>query len=118
MEQLPRESNFLCGATRDHCLVGGTPQGKATVSSPSGGFNNSDLASYFSRTASIPLRAPTPGRVMPSSTSSGKTPRKLSTGAIAGIAVAGAVVLFALPLSERGLSIFAVVFDGPATGSC
>ncbi|CAG8958496.1 hypothetical protein HYFRA_00009810, partial [Hymenoscyphus fraxineus] len=77
-------------------LVGGTPQGKATVSAPSGGFNNSDLASYFSRTASIPLRAPTPGRVIPSFTSSGDTPRKLSTGAIVGIAVAGAVVLLAL----------------------
>lgn len=80
-------------------VVGGSSLGGATATAPAAGFDNSDLSVYFTQRATVASRTPT--RAIPTSTgSSTNSPssKRLSTGAIAGIAVAGAVVLLALLL--------------------
>lgn len=75
-------------------LVGGNPRGGATKTAPAAGFNHPDLAVLMTRKASIaqrtPTRTPTPSAAPPRS--------PLSTGAIAGISVAGFIVLLSLLL--------------------
>ena len=77
--------------------------GGATATAPASGFDNSDLAVYFTQRAAVasrtPTRAiPTPSATKTTSPTSSPSSKKLSTGAIAGIAVGGAVVLIALLL--------------------
>jgi hypothetical protein len=77
--------------------IGGSAGGGATMTAPAAGFSNPDLRVLMTRKASIPARTPT--RSIPSTTG---TPERgdnpLYTGAIAGIAVGGAVALIALIL--------------------
>jgi hypothetical protein len=95
-----RECNISHGFKSDltyHRSLGG-----ATATAPASGFNNSDLAVYFTQRASVASRTPT--RPIPSPTNTIKvtqTPSpspKLPTGAIAGISVGGALILIALVL--------------------
>jgi hypothetical protein len=72
------------------------PQGGATSTSPSTGWTNRDLPVLFSRKATVTTRNPT--RSFPSTSTTASPTPILSTGAIAGIAVGGAVVLIALVL--------------------
>ena len=74
-------------------LTIGRPNGGATATAPAAGFNNSDLSVYFSQHASIAARTPT--RAIPNPTNSNAS-KTLPTGAIAGIAVGGAIVLVAI----------------------
>lgn len=70
-----------------------SPSGGATATAPAAGFNNSDLSVYFTKHASVASRTPTRSLPTPTNTQSSKS---LPTGAIAGIAVGGAIVLVAL----------------------
>jgi hypothetical protein len=73
--------------------------GGATATKPAGGFDNGDLAVYFTQQATAASRSPT--RPIPSPTESQaptSSTNKLSNGAIAGIAIAGVAVLVALLL--------------------
>jgi hypothetical protein len=70
-----------------------SPSGGATATAPAGGFNNSDLAVYFKEHAAVASRSPTRSIPGPTNTHSSK---ELPTGAIAGIAVGGAIVLLAV----------------------
>lgn len=74
-------------------LVGGSSSGGATATAPAAGFNNSDLSVYFSQHAAVASRSPT--RSIPTPTNSHSS-KALPTGAIAGIAVGGAITLVAL----------------------
>ncbi|KAH8673695.1 hypothetical protein BX600DRAFT_213271 [Xylariales sp. PMI_506] len=74
-------------------VIGGNAQGSATQTSPTEGFDSPDLKILMSRKYTAPVRQPTrdvsaSGKPSPA--------RPLSTGAIVGIAVGGAVVLIAL----------------------
>jgi hypothetical protein len=72
-------------------VVGGGPAGAATLTTPAAGFGHNDLRVLMTRRATIPARTPT-RQVSPSA-----TPQSgLSIGAIAGIAVAGGVLLLGL----------------------
>jgi hypothetical protein len=73
--------------------VGGSAGGGATKLAPDAGFSNPDLRVLMTRKASLPERTPT--RLIPTSTGTPENTNPLSTGAIAGIAVAGAVVAVA-----------------------
>lgn len=76
-------------------IVGGQATGGATNRSPPGGFDNPDLDVLMTKKASVPTRTPT--RAVPGATgSSHSSGSQLSTGAIAGVAVGGAVVLISL----------------------
>ncbi|KAK5664257.1 hypothetical protein OQA88_475 [Cercophora sp. LCS_1] len=75
-------------------LIGGSPQGSATKTAPSRGFDHPDLKVLMARKAFISVRTPT--RTPTSTAVPSKAP--LSTGAIAGISVAGFVVLVSLLL--------------------
>lgn len=68
--------------------VGGGPTGGATVTAPTAGFDFPDLKVQMTRKAVLATRTPT------RDVNVGRAP-PLSTGAIAGIAVGGAVVLIA-----------------------
>lgn len=75
--------------------------GGATATAPASGFDNGDLAVYFKQRAALASRTPTRAIPTPSNTTSPTSSppsKKLSTGAIVGIAVGGAVVLIALLL--------------------
>ncbi|KAM0436811.1 hypothetical protein ACHAPT_002523 [Fusarium lateritium] len=72
-------------------VVGGNKDGGATKTKPAGGFDHEDLTALMTRKASVATRAPS--REIPGAGGGGGT--KLSTGAIAGIAVGGAVALIA-----------------------
>jgi hypothetical protein len=74
-------------------IVGGSSSGGATATAPAAGFNNSDLSVYFGQHAVAASRTPTRAIPTPTNTHSSKG---LPTGAIAGIAVGGAIVLVAL----------------------
>ncbi|KAK0719058.1 hypothetical protein B0T21DRAFT_351819 [Apiosordaria backusii] len=81
--------------------VGGRNTGGARVLTPSGGFNAPDLSVLMTRKAIISTRTPTRDVSLatsqaPSSTGGPEPAPPLSPGAIAGIAVGGAVVLIAL----------------------
>jgi hypothetical protein len=71
--------------------------GGATATAPAGGFQSSDLSVYFAEHVTA-ARSPTRSIPTSTSTSTGTSSSKLSTGAIAGIAVGGAVVLIAILL--------------------
>lgn len=73
-------------------VVGGGPAGGATNIRPNNGFQAPDLNILMTRKASVAVRTPT--RAIPSATGTGTSKRgqALSTGAIAGIAVGGAIV--------------------------
>ena len=75
-------------------VIGGSAAGGATKTAPDKGFNNPDLRVLMTRKANIPRRTPT--RSIPTATATPETDKPLSTGAIAGIAVAGAIVLLAI----------------------
>ncbi|PVH81744.1 hypothetical protein DL98DRAFT_416069 [Cadophora sp. DSE1049] len=79
-------------------VVGGSSTGGATATAPAAGFDNGDLGVYFAQKASVAVRSPT--RAIPGGTSAPPetSSTKLSTGAIVGIAVGGAVILIALLL--------------------
>src|SRR3569833_1956633 len=70
--------------------VGGSGSGGATKLAPAGGFDNPDLQVLMTRKASVASRTPT--RDIPGPTGGPGASGPLSTGAIAGIAVGGAVV--------------------------
>jgi hypothetical protein len=70
--------------------------GGATATAPAGGFENNDLAVYFTQHASIASRSPTRAIPNPTKAAEVSSSRKVSTGAVAGIAVGGAVVLIAV----------------------
>ncbi|KAF4467354.1 hypothetical protein FALBO_5772 [Fusarium albosuccineum] len=76
-------------------VVGGNKDGGATKTAPADGFMHDDLTALMTRKASVATRSPT--RDIPSETGAGSSGSgdKLSTGAIAGIAVGGAVALIA-----------------------
>ncbi|KAF4970117.1 hypothetical protein FSARC_2786 [Fusarium sarcochroum] len=77
-------------------VVGGKSNGGATKTAPSGGFDHRDLNALMTRTASAGTRTATRVVSGPSETGdSDPGSSKLSTGAIAGIAVGGAVALIA-----------------------
>ncbi|KAK4662256.1 uncharacterized protein QC763_701240 [Podospora pseudopauciseta] len=80
--------------------VGGRNTGGARVLTPSGGFNAPDLSVLMTRKAVISTRTPTrdvsPATSSPAPTGEGEPAPPLSPGAIAGIAIGGAVVLIAL----------------------
>lgn len=84
-------------------VVGGQATGGATRTAPAGGFDNSDLDVLMTKRASAAARTPT--RPIPGATSSASSSggTHLSTGAIVGIAVGGAVALIALIV---GLCVF------------
>lgn len=69
--------------------VGGSAGGGATKTAPDGGFDSPDLRVLMTRKARIEERTPT--RSIPTSTGSPEQANPVSAGAIAGIAVAGAV---------------------------
>lgn len=86
-------------------VVGGQATGGATRTAPTSGFDNSDLDVLMTKRASVAARTPTrpiPGATGGASSSSGGGTH-LSTGAIVGIAVGGAVALIALAV---GLCVF------------
>ncbi|KAK1750750.1 autophagy-related protein 3 [Echria macrotheca] len=73
--------------------VGGSADGGATKTAPSAGFSNPDLKVLMTRKANIPTRTPT--RSIPDPSESAKSgAAALPGGAIAGIAVGGAVAVF------------------------
>lgn len=74
-------------------VVGGSSLGGATATAPAAGFQSHDLAVYFTEHASAAVRTATRSASPTASPS-----KKLSAGAIAGIAVGGAVVLIAFLL--------------------
>lgn len=82
-------------------VVGGSSLGGATATAPANGFNNNDLSVYFQQQASVASRTPTRAIPTPSNstipTNTGTPPKKskLSTGAIVGIAIGGAVFFVA-----------------------
>ena len=75
-------------------VVGGSPKGGATKTAPAAGFGHADLKVLMTRKATVATRLPT--RAVTPGTSSGPS---LSTGALAGIAVGGAVVLIAVAVA-------------------
>ncbi|RDW91632.1 hypothetical protein BP5796_02797 [Coleophoma crateriformis] len=78
-------------------VVGGSSLGGATVTAPVSGYDNRDLAVYFTQQASVASRTPTRAIPTPSATqSSSSSSKTLSSGAIAGIAVGAAVVFIAV----------------------
>lgn len=83
-------------------VVGGSSLGGATATAPANGFLNNDLSVYFQQRASVATRTPTRAIPTPSNsttpTNNGTLHKKsvLSTGAIVGIAIGGAVLLLAL----------------------
>lgn len=81
-----------------HILTYPRSVGGAAATAPASGYNNGDLAVYFKQKATVATRTPT--RVIPTATKSASSEKlkSLSTGAIAGIAVGGAVLLIALIL--------------------
>ncbi|KAF4631207.1 hypothetical protein G7Y89_g6917 [Cudoniella acicularis] len=103
-----KSSGSVWSAYEVNNLLDYSSLGGATVTAPPGGFNNTDLSVYFTRKATISSRAPT--RVIPSpSTTSTATPSSintvpseisnspiLSTGAILGISIGGAILLIGL----------------------
>ncbi|KAI0128660.1 hypothetical protein BJ170DRAFT_340465 [Xylariales sp. AK1849] len=72
-------------------IIGGNPDGAATKTSPDGGFDAADLKVLMGRKYTAPIRSPT--RDIRGSADPSPTP--ISHGAIAGVAVGGAVVLIA-----------------------
>ncbi|KAM5351446.1 hypothetical protein ACJ41O_004169 [Fusarium nematophilum] len=76
-------------------IVGGSADGGATKTAPEDGFSHQDLKALMTRKASVATREPT--RDIPDATGTGDSGSgsKLSTGAIAGIAVGGSVALIA-----------------------
>ncbi|KAH6662118.1 hypothetical protein B0J14DRAFT_571231 [Halenospora varia] len=80
--------------------VGGSPLGQATNRSPKNGFENADLNVLFQKQAIIANRTAT--RAVPAATGAGNAAggngSRLPTGAIAGIAVGGAILITALIL--------------------
>ncbi|KAK4106493.1 hypothetical protein N658DRAFT_414402 [Parathielavia hyrcaniae] len=78
-------------------VVGGSADGGATKTVPDAGFGNPDLSVLMTRKAHIPSRTPT--RPPTPTVTPGKKDDHLSTGAIAGIAVGGAVALIFLALA-------------------
>ncbi|KAL2164453.1 hypothetical protein VTH06DRAFT_3669 [Thermothelomyces fergusii] len=76
-------------------VIGGSASGGATKTAPAHGFSHPDLRVLMTRKASIATRTPT--RAIPSATGSPEAnDGSLSAGAIAGIAVGGAVALLTL----------------------
>lgn len=76
--------------------IGGSAGGGATKTAPATGFSNPDMRVLMTRKADIPSRTPT--RAIPTATNApgDDDDNPLSTGAIAGIAVGGAIALLAL----------------------
>ncbi|KAL6356259.1 hypothetical protein LRP88_09852 [Fusarium phalaenopsidis] len=74
-------------------VVGGNKDGGATKTKPAGGFDHDDLNALMTRKASVASR--TPSREIPGEGGNGGSSDKLSTGAIVGIAVGGAVAVIA-----------------------
>lgn len=77
--------------------IGGGPSGGATKTAPSAGWDSPDLMVLMTRTASIAARSPT--RNVGTSNTNGSKPSggsHLATGAIAGIAVGGAIAVVLL----------------------
>ncbi|KAH7252247.1 hypothetical protein BKA59DRAFT_525623 [Fusarium tricinctum] len=79
-------------------VIGGKSTGGATKTAPSGGFDHQDLKALMTRTASAGTRTATRSFPDASATETGDpgSGDKLSTGAIAGIAVGGAAILVGL----------------------
>lgn len=77
--------------------IGGQNTGGAAKTTPANGFDAPDLSVLMTRKATIATRAPTRNvNINPPATSAPPGPSSpLSTGAIAGIAVAGGLVLIA-----------------------
>ncbi|KAF4976207.1 hypothetical protein FZEAL_7099 [Fusarium zealandicum] len=76
-------------------VVGGSKEGGATKTVPADGFMHDDLKVLMTRKASAATRTPTRELSGATETGSDGSGTKLSTGAIVGIAVGGAVVLIA-----------------------
>ncbi|ROV88241.1 hypothetical protein VSDG_09031 [Cytospora chrysosperma] len=73
-------------------VVGGQRTGGATATTPPEGFDNTDLSVLMTKTASVAARTPT--RAIPGAgATAGGGGTRLSAGAIAGIAIGGAVAL-------------------------
>lgn len=70
--------------------------GGATATAPVHGWNNTDVSVFFGQNAAVASRTAT--RAFPSATNTGVPSKPLSTGAIAGIAVGGAAIIFAMIL--------------------
>lgn len=81
---------FLFPHITRYLLTSNSPLGAAVTTSPPNGYDNGELAVYFKQNASSNVR--TPSRVIPSDKgeSSGL---KLAPGAIAGIAIGGAILI-------------------------
>ena len=75
-------------------VVGGAATGGATAKTPQGGFAESDLSVYFTRTYQPVSRTAT--RVIPATGTSTAASKAVPTGAIIGASVGGAVFLIAI----------------------
>ncbi|KAG4439465.1 hypothetical protein IFR05_005044 [Cadophora sp. M221] len=80
-------------------VVGGSSLGGATATAPAAGFENGDLGVYFAQKASVAVRSPTRAIPNPTSAPPNTGSPNLSTGAIIGITIGGALVLIALLLA-------------------
>lgn len=98
-------------------VVGGSATGGATASVPAGGFNEPDLAVYFTRIYQPVSRAAT--RVIPatgtSTMTAGVTPRTVPVGAVIGASIGGAAVLFAA--FGIGVALCCVIRNGKASAN-
>jgi hypothetical protein len=81
-------------------VVGGNSKGGATKTAPAGGFDHQDLNALMTRTASAGTRTATRNVSGATATGGSESENKLPTGAIAGIAVGGAVVLIGIILAS------------------
>ncbi|KAF2626381.1 hypothetical protein BU25DRAFT_432178 [Macroventuria anomochaeta] len=77
--------------------IGGDTAGHAASTVPAMGWATQDLAKYLGTTFSAQARTTMSGRVIPTTSASATpSPKKTNTGAIAGGAVGGAIVLIAV----------------------
>lgn len=78
-------------------VIGGSGLGAATLRTPEGGFDNSELGVYMTRTASPPTRVPTSATSTAAAHSgdlSGGAIAGIAVGAIAGVLLLGAIAFF------------------------
>ncbi|OGM47258.1 hypothetical protein ABOM_003932 [Aspergillus bombycis] len=88
--------------------IGGSATGGANTTQPSGGFDNRDLAVFFSRTYTAPTRSPTRTIPTPSSGSSGGSKRVGAIvggviGGVAGVSILAALLFFYLRRKKKSV---------------